>query len=189
MSLKVGFALTGSYCVFDRVIPEMQKLVELGYDVLPIMSQNAYSVDTRFGKAADFRARITAITGHVIIHTIPEAEPIGPKALLDLIVIAPCTGNTIGKLSGGITDTSVTMAAKAHLRNRRPVLIAVSTNDALGASARNIGTLINTKNIYFVPMHQDDFTNKPESIVADFSLIPQAVAAAAEGRQLEPVYL
>lgn len=189
MSYTVGFAMTGSFCTFDTVIAQMEKLVQAGYAVVPILSQNAYGLDTRFGTAESFHARITALTGREIIHTIPAAEPIGPQKLLDVLIIAPCTGNTLGKLAGGITDTPVTLAAKAHLRNRRPVLIAVSSNDALSASARNIGTLLNTKRIFFVPMRQDSPVGKPESLVADFEKIPAAVAAALEERQLEPVFI
>jgi dipicolinate synthase subunit B len=185
--MKIGFALTGSFCVFSKVIPQITTLIEAGYEVVPIMSEISYSADTRFGKAEDFCNEIKKLTGSDIIHTIVQAEPFGPQKLVDVLVIAPCSGNTIGKLAGGITDTCVTMAAKGHLRNGRPVVIAVSTNDALSASARNIGTLLNVKNIYFVPMHQDDFVAKPTSVVADFSLIAPTVAEALRGRQLEPL--
>ena len=171
----VGFALCGSFCTFKKVIPQMKKLVDEGYRVIPIMSHIAYSTDTRFGKAKDFNDEIEEICGEEIIHNITGAEPIGPKELLDALVIAPCTGNTLGKLANGISDTSVTLATKAHLRNCRPVIIAVSTNDALGSSAKNIGLLMNSKNIYFVPMEQDDSINKPNSIVADFKYIPDIV--------------
>ena len=171
----VGFALCGSFCTFKKVIPQMKKLVDEGYKVIPIMSHTAYNTDTRFGKAKDFNDEIEKICKEEIIHTITGAEPIGPKELLDVLVIAPCTGNTLGKLANGISDTSVTLATKAHLRNQRPVIIAVSTNDALGASAKNIGLLMNSKNIYFVPMEQDDYINKPNSIVADFKYIPDTV--------------
>lgn len=149
--IRVGFAMCGSFCTFSKVLPEIERLVELGYDVVPIMSEFAYATDTRFGKAEDFIAQVEEMTGKKIIHTIDEAEPIGPKKLLDVLVIAPCTGNTLGKLACGITDSSVTMAAKAHIRNAKPVVIAVSTNDGLGASAKNIGMLQNAKYIYFVP--------------------------------------
>ena len=171
----VGFALCGSFCTFKKVIPQMKKLVEEGYKVIPIMSQTAYTTDTRFGKAKEFNEEIEKICQNEIIHTISGAEPIGPKELLDILVVAPCTGNTLGKLANGISDTSVTLATKAHLRNGRPVIIAVSTNDALGSSAKNIGLLMNSKNIYFVPMEQDDYINKPNSIVADFKYIPDTV--------------
>lgn len=187
---NVGFAMCGSFCTFKKVIPQIEALVRLGYNVVPIMSQTAYSTDTRFGKAEDFNTEIENITGKKIIHTIESAEPIGPKKLLDALIIAPCTGNTLGKMANGITDTSVTLAAKAHLRNARPVIIAVSTNDALGASAKNIGLLMNSKNIYFVPMRQDDPENKPNSIVADFEKIPHTLEyVLTKGVQNEPLFI
>ena len=186
----VGFALCGSFCTFKKVIPQMKKLVDEGYKVIPIMSPTAYSTDTRFGKAQDFNKEIEEICNEKIIYTISGAEPIGPKELLDILVIAPCTGNTLGKLANGISDTSVTLATKAHLRNQRPVIIAVSTNDALGTSARNIGTLMNSKHIYFVPMRQDDHINKPNSIVADFNYIPDTVKEVlATNKQPQPILL
>lgn len=186
----VGFALCGSFCTFKKVIPQMKKLVDEGYKVIPIMSPTAYSTDTRFGKAEDFNKEIEEMCNEKIIYTISGAEPIGPKELLDVLVIAPCTGNTLGKLSNGISDTSVTLATKAHLRNQRPVIVAVSTNDALGTSARNIGTLMNSKHIYFVPMRQDDHINKPNSIVADFNYIPDTVREVLETKtQPQPILL
>ena len=186
----VGFALCGSFCTFKKVIPQMKKLVDEGYKVIPIMSHTAYNTDTRFGKAKDFNDEIEKICKEEIIHTITGAEPIGPKELLDVLVIAPCTGNTLGKLANVISDTSVTLATKAHLRNQRPVIIAVSTNDALGASAKNIGLLMNRKNIYFVPMEQDDYINKPNSIVADFKYIPDTVREVlATKSQPQPILL
>lgn len=186
----VGFALCGSFCTFKKVIPQMKKLVDEGYKVIPILSHTAYTTDTRFGKANDFNNEIEQICKENIIYTISGAEPIGPKELLDVLVIAPCTGNTLGKLANGISDTSVTLATKAHLRNQRPVIIAVSTNDALGTSARNIGTLMNSKNIYFVPMEQDDYINKPNSIVADFKYIPDTVREVlATKQQPQPILL
>ena len=186
----VGFALCGSFCTFKKVIPQMKKLVDEGYKVIPIMSHTAYNTDTRFGKAKDFNDEIEKICKEEIIHTITGAEPIGPKELLDVLVIAPCTGNTLGKLANGISDTSVTLATKAHLRNQRPVIIAVSTNDALGTSAKNIGLLMNSKNIYFVPMEQDDYINKPNSIVADFKYIPDTLREVlATHIQPQPILL
>jgi dipicolinate synthase subunit B len=186
----VGFALCGSFCTFKKVIPQMKKLVDEGYKVIPIMSPISYTTDTRFGKAEDFIAEIEKITNEKIIYTIKNAEPIGPKELLDILVIAPCTGNTLGKLANGISDTSVTLATKAHLRNGRPVIIAVSTNDALGSSAKNIGLLMNSKNIYFVPMQQDDCINKPNSIVADFDYILDTVhQVLATKEQPQPMLL
>lgn len=186
----VGFALCGSFCTFKKVIPQMKKLVDEGYKVIPIMSHIAYNMDTRFGKAKEFVDEIEEICKEEIIHTITGAEPIGPKELLDVLVIAPCTGNTLGKIANGISDTSVTLATKAHLRNQRPVIIAVSTNDALGSSAKNIGLLMNSKNIYFVPMEQDDYINKPNSIVADFKYIPDTVKEViATKTQPQPILL
>lgn len=186
----VGFAMCGSFCTFKKVVPQIKKLTEQGYKVIPIMSQISYTTDTRFGKAVDFINEIEDITKEKIIYTIKDAEPIGPKMLLDALIIAPCTGNTLGKLANGISDTSVTLATKAHLRNQRPVIIAVSTNDALGTSARNIGTLMNSKNIYFVPMRQDDYINKPNSIVADFDYIPTTLNFVFENKnQIQPILL
>ena len=184
--IRLGFAVCGSFCTFKRVLEELEKLAK-EYDITPIMSSGAAFTDTRFGKAEDLRRRITEICGKEPITTIAGAEPIGPQALLDVLVIEPCTGNTLGKLANGITDTAVTIAAKAHLRNGRPVVLAVSTNDALGASARNIGTLMNAKNIYFVPMRQDAPQGKPASVVANFAKTGAAIKAALEGKQVQPV--
>lgn len=186
-NIKVGYALTGSFCTFSKTVPVIEELVKMGAEVFPIMSHVAYSTDTRFGTCQSFIERIEGICGKEIIHTIKGAEPIGPKKLLDVLVVAPCTGNTLGKLAGGITDTSVTMAAKAHLRNGRPLILAVSTNDALGTSARNIGQLLVAKNIYLVPMKQDDCISKPNSIVADFSKISETIEASLKGVQCQPV--
>jgi dipicolinate synthase subunit B len=186
--LKVGFALCGSFCTMKKAVAQMQRLKDSGADILPIMSPIAYSTDTRFGTADEFVGRIEDICSKPVIHTIKDAEPIGPKHMCDIMVIAPCTGNTMAKLTGGITDTSVTMAAKAHLRNGRPLVIAAATNDALSASAKNIGILMNTKNIYFVPMSQDDPISKPTSIIADFEQLQPALEAALKGEQLQPVY-
>ena len=185
--ITAGFALCGSFCTFSKVLPEMRALVDSGIRLLPVMSETAYSTDTRFGKAEDINREIADICGRDIIHTISQAEPIGPQKLLDILIIAPCTGNTIGKLANGITDTAVTMAAKAHLRNGRPLLLGISTNDALGASAANIGRLMNCKNLFFIPMRQDDSAKKPNSVMADFSLTREAIEAALEGRQLQPL--
>lgn len=185
--IRIGFAMTGSFCTFKAVMPQMQRLVEAGYHVLPIMSENVYSTDTRFGRAADWVAQAEEISGEAVIHTIAQAEPIGPKKLLDLLIIAPCTGNTLGKLAAGIYDTAPTLAVKSHRRNDGPVLIAVSTNDALAASGSGIGALMNRKGVYFVPFEQDDFRAKPTSCVADFSKILPAAEAALQGRQLQPV--
>ncbi len=185
----VGFALSGSFCTFAKVVPEIEKLKENGYDIVPIMSQTAYSTDTRFGKASEFVSSIEDICQRKIIHTIYDAEPIGPKKLLDALIIAPCTGNTIAKLACGICDTSVTMAAKAHLRNGRPLIIAVSTNDGLAINMKNIGTLSATKNIFLVPYGQDDAFSKPTSLVADMRKIEDTLRYALEKKQIQPVLL
>ena len=186
---NIGFALTGSFCTFRRVIPILRDLKEAGNNVIPIMSYNAYSTDTRFGKAEDFRKEIEEITGREIISTLTAAEPIGPKKQLDILIIEPCTGNTLAKLALGIADTPVTMAAKSHLRNLRPLLIAISSNDALAGAAKNIAMLQNYKNVFFVPYRQDDPAEKPNSIVADFSLTADAAKAALHGTQLHPLLL
>ncbi|MBR5287635.1 MAG: dipicolinate synthase subunit B [Clostridia bacterium] len=183
----VGFAVTGSFCTFKPVFAQLKALVEYGYSVTPIMSANAYETDTRFGSAQQWIDLAQEITGNKVIHTIAQAEPIGPQKLLDLLILAPCTGNTLGKLACGIYDTAPTLAVKSHRRNERPVLIAVSTNDALAASAANIGALLNRKGFYFVPYEQDDFRGKPASCVADFSKLLPAAQAALQGRQLQPV--
>ena len=188
-SVRVGFALCGSFCTFDKAIGALERVKGEFGDVTPIVSERGAALDTRFGNAHDFLREIERICDRRVISTIQAAEPIGPKGLLDVLVIAPCTGNTLAKLAAGVTDSSVTMAAKAHLRNGRPVVIAVSTNDGLGASASNIGTLLCRKQIYFVPFRQDDPVGKPTSLLADFSRIPDAIRAALEGRQLQPVLL
>lgn len=185
----IGFAMCGSFCTFRAVIGEMRKIAAAGYPLLPIMSRNAYITDTRFGRAEDFVREVEEICGRKVMGTIPEAEPIGPQKLVDVLVIAPCTGNTLGKLANGITDTSVTMAAKSCLRIGLPVVLAPATNDALAASAQNLGRLMNTRNIYFVPMRQDAPVKKPFSLVADFSRILPSALAALEEKQERPVFL
>lgn len=187
--LTIGFAMCGSYCTFDKAFQALQLLKDTGCNIIPIMSQNAYSTDTRFGKAKEHIELLESMCGKKVIHTISEAEPIGPKKLLDALVIAPCTGNTLAKLALGVTDTSVTMAAKAQLRNKRPVIIAVSTNDGLSANFKNIGALMNTKNIYFVPFSQDDPTSKESSLLSDVKQIPDVIRAALSKNQLQPVIL
>ena len=184
----VGFALCGSFCTFRRILPVMRTLSEQ-YRLIPILSYVAYETDTRFGKAEAFRAEIEEICNHPILHTVPQAEPIGPKKLLDLLIIAPCTGNTLAKLAAGISDTPVTLAAKAHLRNRRPILVAVSTNDGLTGNAKNIATLLNTKEYFFVPFGQDAPTEKEASLVANMEAIPETAAAVLEGKQIQPILL
>lgn len=186
--MNIGFAMCGSFCTFSKVFPVMEKL-SAEHKVFPILSVASASMDSRFGEAAAFIAYAERICNRNVIRTIAEAEPIGPKKLLDALVIAPCTGNTLAKLAHGIADGPVTMSAKSHLRNGRPVIVAVSTNDALGAAAENIGKLLARKHYYFVPFRQDDPVNKPTSMVADFLQIPETVAAALEGRQLQPILL
>lgn len=188
VKLRVGWAVCGSFCTFAKAFEELEELVSLGCEVTPIMSQNAYSTDTRFGTAQQHAARLYEITGKTVLHEIVSTEPVGPKKMFDVLVVAPCTGNTLAKLAAGIVDTPVTMAVKSHLRNQRPVVIAVSTNDALSGSAKNIGTLRNYKNFYFVPMAQDDCMSKPFSMVADFKQIPQTILEALDGRQIQPVF-
>ncbi|MBR5808543.1 MAG: dipicolinate synthase subunit B [Clostridia bacterium] len=183
----IGFALTGSFCTFSRVLKELERVAETGAAVIPIMSEIAYSTDTRFGTAEEFKNRIETICKNPIIKTVKEAEPIGPKGYLDILVIAPCTGNTLAKLASGIADSSVTMAAKAHLRNQKPVVIAPSTNDGLGNAAKNIGLLLNNKNLYFVPFGQDDYVKKPNSLVADMTKILPSLELALDGEQLQPI--
>ena len=186
---KLGYALCGSFCTLAQSVQVLEELAAEGcYDLYPIMSGITYETDTRFGKAEEFRRRVESACGREILHTIPQVEPIGPKGYLDVLVVAPCTGNTLSKLASGITDSSVTMAVKAHLRNQKPVVLALATNDALSGSAKGLGTLLGAKGIYFVPMAQDDPEKKPASLIADFHRIPEAVQAALEGRQLEPIF-
>lgn len=189
INLKVGYAMCGSFCTLKRAVEEIKVLKEKDFDIYPIMSPITYSTDTRFGKAADFISEVEEICGKKIISTVKDAEPIGPKGLLDVLVISPCTGNTLGKIANGITDSSVSMAAKAHLRNGRPLVLTIATNDALSASAKNIGSLMNTKNVYFVPFGQDDAFKKPTSLISDFSLIYDTVISALDGKQLQPILL
>ena len=185
--LTVGFGITGSFCTFDKIRKVLSDLVDRNMRVVPIFSENAQSMDNRFGKASDFVEEVKKITGEEGIFTIQQAEPIGPKGYLDALVIAPCTGNTLAKLNNGITDTPVLMAAKAHLRNERPLVISVSTNDALGMNFKNIGALMNTKYMYFVPFGQDNYEKKHNSMIAHVELIPDTILSAIEGRQLQPV--
>lgn len=185
----IGFAMTGSFCTFKTVVKELENIKKSGANIIPIMSQNAYETDTRFGEAKFFQNALRDIAGNEIIHTIKDAEPIGPKKLLDALIIAPCTGNTIGKLANGISDTPVSLAAKAHLRNERPLIIAVSTNDGLGASGKNIMSLMNRKNLFFVPFGQDDPINKKNSLVAHMDLICVTTKAALGGEQFQPVIM
>jgi dipicolinate synthase subunit B len=185
--LKVGFAITGSFCTFSKIIPEIEKIVKEGAEVYPIISEAVDRYDTRFGNANDFKLKLQTMTDKKIISTIVEAEPIGPKSLIDILVIAPCTGNSLAKIANAVTDTAVTMACKAHLRNNKPVIIAISTNDALGANAKNLGILLNTKNIYFVPFGQDDPQKKCNSLVSKMDLIVPTILEALNGKQIQPM--
>ncbi len=187
--IRVGFAVTGSFCKVDDIFPEIGKLVNEGAEVFPIISDSIDKYDTRFGRANDTKMKLEGLTGKKIISTFVEAEPIGPKSLLDILVVAPCTGNTLGKIANGITDNTVTMAIKAHLRNQKPIVIAVSTNDGLGANAKNLGMLINTKNIYFVPFGQDDPIKKCNSLVSKMDMIMPTIMEALQGKQIQPVLI
>jgi len=184
---KVGFAVTGSHCTFEKVLPEAQKIIDKGAEVIPIMSESVQFTDTRFGLASKWYEELQRITGQKPITSIVEAEPIGPQVYFDALIIAPCTGNTLSKLALGITDGTVLMAAKAHLRNQRPLIIAISTNDGLGNNAKNISILLNSKNIYFVPFGQDDPFKKPNSLIAQFTKITDTLLAALEGKQIQPI--
>lgn len=184
---RIGFAICGSFCTFRQAFEQLEELINAGADVTAIMSFNAAGLDTRFGKASEHIEHLEWVTGKKIIKTIEEAEPVGPKRMFDALIIAPCTGNTLAKLAAGIIDTPVTMAAKSHLRNSSPLIIAPSTNDGLAGSAKNIGALLNYKGIYLVPFAQDDFAAKPRSLVADFSLIPETIISALDGIQLQPL--
>lgn len=185
--LRIGFAITGSHCTIHEIILVMKHLIAEGAELTPIISYSVDSMDTRFGNAQEWKHQFTKITHKELIHTIPEAEPIGPKEMFDCVVIAPCTGNTLAKLANGIIDTPVLMAAKSHLRNQKPVVLAISTNDGLGLNARNIGTLLITKNVYMVPFGQDNPLVKANSLVAHMNRIPETILMACEGKQIQPV--
>lgn len=185
----IGFAMCGSFCTHQNAVQELQKLRADGYDIRPILSETVCVTDTRFGRADSLCRTVSELCGHSIIRTVAEAEPLGPAESLEALVICPCTGNTLAKMASGITDTSVTMAAKAHLRSDRPLVLALASNDALSANLKNIGTLLCRKNVYFVPMRQDDPERKPHSLVADFTLLSQTLAQAMKGRQLRPLFL
>lgn len=185
----IGYAFCGSFCTHAASLAQLRALVAAGEDVLPILSHNVYTTDTRFGRAADLLQELEKITGRAAVCSIVDAEPLGPKTPLELLIISPCTGNTLAKMAHGITDTPVTMAAKAHLRADRPLLIALASNDALSANLGNLAALAMRKSVYFVPMRQDDPQGKPHSLVADFSLLPAALSAAREARQLRPMFL
>ena len=186
---RIGFVITGSFCTFKHIIPQMQKIVDEGGDVLPIMSKHSYNMDTKFGLAKDYIKEIEEITGKKVIHTIQEAEPIGPKRMTDILIIAPATGNTIGKLANGIIDDTATMATKSHLRNNNPVVIAISTNDGLSGSAENIGKLLNRNNYFFVPYRQDNPITKPRSLVFSPNYIIPTLEMALEKEQIQPILM
>ncbi len=186
---RIGFALTGSFCTFAKVLPQVQALVEAGAQVFPIASGAVAGTDTRFGRAEDFLHALADMTGREPLSTLAQVEPIGPRRMLDLLIVAPCTGNTLAKLAAGIADTPVTLACKAHLRNEGPLLLAPSTNDGLGTAAKNIGALLGARSVFFVPFGQDDPRGKPRSLVAHMERIPEAAEAALAGRQLQPVLL
>ena len=187
--LRVGFAFCGSFCTMEEALAAMKQVAESGAQVQPIASRVVAETDTRFGKAADFLAEMERVCGKPVISSVAAAEPIGPKQLLDVLVICPCTGNTLAKLAHGITDGPVTMAAKAHLRNGKPLVLAVATNDGLSASAPNLGALLGRKNVYFVPFGQDDPVGKPTSLIADFTQVPETISAALRVEQIQPVLL
>lgn len=184
--LRIGLALTGSYCTYDKALAAAEELCGK-YDVTAIMSETAFSTDSRFGEAADFVTRLETMTGKKVLRSIVEVEPVGPKKMFDVLVIAPCTGNTAAKLANGITDTCVTMAAKSHLRNGRPLLLAIGTNDGLSAGAKNIAELLNRKNIYFLPFYQDDPVGKPRSLASDYGSLERSILDALKGRQSQPI--
>lgn len=184
--IRIGLALTGSYCTYDKALAAAKELCRK-YDVTAIMSETAAATDSRFGRAEDFIGRLEEMTGKRVLKSIVEVEPVGPQKMFDVLVIAPCTGNTAAKLAKGITDSCVTMAAKSHLRNARPLLLAIGTNDGLSASAKNIGELLNRKNVYFVPFYQDDPSSKPRSLATDYSSLERSILEALEGKQAQPI--
>lgn len=187
---KIGFAFTGSFCTFEKTIQEMENLLKIeGIEIFPIMSFNSYNLNSKFGDAITFIKKIETLTNKSIIHTIPDAEPIGPKKMFDILIVAPCSGNTIAKLSNDIIDTPVTMAVKSHLRNDSPVVIAISTNNALSGAAENIGRLLNRKNYYFVPFRQDNPITKPNSVVFDPKYIRKTLEEALDKHQIQPIIL
>ncbi|ADY56525.1 dipicolinic acid synthetase, B subunit [Syntrophobotulus glycolicus DSM 8271] len=185
--ISLAYALTGSHCTLAKAIKVIEDLVREGADITPILSNAVDQMDTRFGKAEEWKQKLETVTGKIPLRTIQEVEPIGPRELFDCMIISPCTGNTIAKLSSGITDSPVLMAAKAHLRNHKPLVLAISTNDALGINAKNIGLLLTAKNIYFVPFGQDDYQNKANSLVAHMEMIPDTILLAKQGKQIQPV--
>lgn len=185
--LNIGFGITGSFCTHSKILSELEKIVIYGANVYPIISYSVDQTDTRFGTAKDMKEKVEYITGRKIINSMVDVEPIGPKALFDIMVVAPCTGSTLSRIAAGLSDTPVTLACKAHLRNNKPVVLSLSTNDGLGANAKNIATVLNTKNIYVVPFFQDDPHGKPNSITSKPELIIAAIISAMNGKQLQPV--
>lgn len=185
----IGYAFCGSFCTHRKSVEQLKELVSKGYDVLPIMSETVYSTDTKFGTSAELIETVEALTGHKTIHTIVDAEPLGPKIALDALIICPCTGNTLAKIASGISDTAVTMAAKAHLRDNRPTVVSLCSNDALSANLQNISILIERKHIYFVPMKQDDPDKKPHSLVSDFSYLYDTLDYALKSKQIQPLFI
>ena len=185
----IGFAICGSYCTHKYALEQLKMLVNSGHDVLPVMSENVWSTDTRFGKASTLIDTVENICGREVIHTVVDAEPIGPTMALDAMIICPCTGNTLAKMASGITDTAVTMAAKAHLRSNRPLVVALASNDALSANLKNIGQMLTRKFVYFVPLYQDDPEKKPHSLIADFSLLIPTIEYAMEGKQYQKIFI
>jgi dipicolinate synthase subunit B len=184
----IGYALCGSFCTHEKSVKALERLIKSGADVLPIMSECVYQTDTKFGTALDLKQKVSELCGKEIIHTIVDAEPLGPRIHLDALIISPCTGNTLAKIANGITDTAVCMAAKAHLRGNRPLIIALASNDAMSANLKNIASLLSKKNVYFNPMYQDDIQNKPHSLVANFDLIEETLELALMGKQNPKIF-
>lgn len=187
--MKIGYCFTGSFCTFARSFDVLSRLVGLGHEVIPIMSENAYYTDTRFQRAEDFCARVEALCGRRIIHTVVDAEPLGPRDPLDLLIVSPCTGNTLAKVAQGITDTAATMAIKAHLRADRPLLIALASNDALSQNLSNVSVMLQRKSVFFTPMLEDSPLGKPHSLVAEFELIPDIIGSVMRSEQPRPLFL
>ena len=187
--MKIGYCFTGSFCTLERSFLVLSRLVADGHDVVPVMSENVYFTDTRFAVAEEFSQRVEELTGNGVIHTVRDAEPLGPRTPLDAMIVAPCTGNTLSKFSHGVTDTAATMAMKAHLRSDRPMLIALASNDAMSQNLESLARLVNRKAVYFVPMRQDDPRGKPHSLVAEFEKIPDCLTLALRGEQMRPLFV
>lgn len=185
----IGYAFCGSYCTHGASLRQLESLLLAGHEIQAIVSENVFSTDTRFGRATELVSRLETLTGREVVHSIVDAEPLGPKVALEAMIIAPCTGNTLAKLAAGITDTAVCMAAKAHLRGNRPLVIALASNDALSANLKNIATMLSRKFVYFVPLFQDDPQKKPHSLIADFTLLEPTLTAALEGRQYQKIFV